>query len=460
MQNEAPPHDTELEQAVLGAIMLQPEGESELLSKLAVDDFWGDPERTVARVLWDMSANGEPLGPDAVVARLRERDLLQRLGGTRYVADVLGMTPAIAPKRMGRFVQRLHELSKRRRLIVELRSLTAAAYDVSDGGSVSDAIDGAQGRLQAISGRGERDTFHTLKDSARSLFQQLQDEMQAKADGRFVRAGTGLAKLDGLIGGLYRGQLIIVAARPSMGKTALMLNMATAVARASSSPCQGAHVISAETTHTRIAGRVVSGEARVDTGRMFRGAVDDDAWRRLTASTQWAGKLPLTIDDRSAPTLQQIRGSIRRAQIEHRRIDADGNVTQELGAVFVDYLQLASNPNKRGNREQEVGGIAYGLHDMAKDFDVPIVALSQLNRALEGRKDKRPQLSDLRESGNIEQAADVILGLYRGEYYDATPENAGLADVIILKAKEGATGAVRVKFTKQWMQFADLEESW
>jgi len=451
------PQDHDLEREILGSCMMQPEAESALLSRVDVTDFAIDAHRVVAKTLQVMSGNGEPLDPTAVVSRLRERKLLERVGGARYVAEVLGATPAVAPSRMGRYLFRLRDLAKRRALIAVARDLEAEAYQDDVDATATDVADGAQSKIQRIVGRGSKDTFHHLRESVRELFVQIEAEEKARQEDKLARPSTGLVDLDKVIGGLFRGQLVIVAARPSMGKTALALNMASAVSRASTKPRQAVHVISAETTHTRIAGRVVATEARMEAGKVMRGALQRQQWSDLTVTAQWAQGLPISVDDRSAPTLQQIRASIRRAQAEHRRVDESGNVTQELGVVFVDYLQLASNPIKGGNREQEVGAIAYGLHAMAKDFDVALVALSQLNRGVESRQDKRPQLSDLRESGNIEQAADVILGLYREEYYNPDePLAAGLAEVLVLKAKEGARGAVKVKFTPQWMRFANL----
>lgn len=451
------PQDHDLEREILGACMMQPEAESALLSRVDTTDFAIDAHRVIAKALRVMSGNGEPLDPSAVVSRLRERNLLERVGGVSYIVETVGAAPAVAPSRMGRYLHRLRDLAKRRALIAVARDLEAEAYHDDVDATATDVADEAQSKIQRIVGRGSRDTFHHLRDGVRALFTMIEAEAQARKEGKLARPSTGLADLDKVIGGLFRGQLVIVAARPSMGKTALALNMASAVARASTSPRQAVHVISAETTHTRIAGRIVATEARMEAGKVLRGALQKQQWADLTATSQWASDLPFSVDDKSAPTLQQIRASIRRAQAEHRRVDEDGNVTQELGVVFVDYLQLASNPIKGGNREQEVGAIAYGLHSMAKDFDVALVALSQLSRACESRQNKRPQLSDLRESGNIEQAADVILGLYRDEYYNDKSEDAGVAEVLVLKAKEGARGCVKVHFTPEWMRFADLE---
>lgn len=454
------PHDVDLERSLLGACMLQAEAEHAILAKVEVEDFCNDQERVVCGLLKDMSAAGEPLAPDAVVARLREKGLLQRVGGTQYVVEVIGLTPAIAPSRMGRFLWRLRELAKRRRLIAECRTLMAEAYDSTSETTVSGLVDDAQGRLQALSMDARTSTCHTLKDSTTRLFQSIQAEIQAKTEGRSVAASTGLTSLDARLGGGMRGgELIIVAGRASMGKTAFALGMATAVSETKTVPRLAAHIISAETVETKLAARIIGTEARMAMSTFMSGEVRPEAWRKLTATSQWASKLPITTDDRSSPTIQQIRASVRWAQVHHRKVDAAGNETQRLGCLVVDYLQLIKPAsNRNSTREQDVTTIAYELLGIAKDFDIPVVALSQLSRAVESRSNKRPMMSDLRESGGIEQAASVVLGLYRDDYYNPDSKEKGITEVLVLKNKDGATGQIMVQFAPEWMRFSDLEK--
>jgi len=449
--------DVELEARVLGTCCFRPGAATEILPRLTEEHFWYGPHRSILAVMLELQGEGTPLDDPRVLAdRLRQKGQLDRVGGIAYLARLMESMPAVAPMFLFKSVDRLEQLSRLRKLVDLCREVEATANAPID--NVTEFIDGVEQKIYGIAGRRDGDSFHTLKDSLKELLTEVYKEIEAKEAKKTTRASTGLVEVDRLVGGLQNGQFIIIAARPSMGKTAFMLNMASYVASQPMVPRLAAHVITAETRHTRIAARILGQEARFETSKLWQGGVTLDDFKKLQGALPGLSALPVSMDDRSAPTLAQIRASIRRAEAAHRKVDENGKVIQKLGAVFFDYLQLARHPTKGGNREQEVGAIAYGLLQIAKDFDIPVVALSQLNRAVENRQNHRPTLSDLRESGNIENAADAILALYRDEYYDDKSDDRGLAEVIVLKSKDTATGTVKVKFTKQWMRFDNLEE--
>lgn len=453
------PFDADTERSVLGAIMLQPEGESVLLPRLGKEDFFGDAERTVYSMLLEMSEIGDLLATDSVVARLRSRGLLSRVGGVEYLVEVIGATPAIPPSRMGSFVERLHDLRDRRAIIASCNSLMAEAYETTSEVKASDIAAKAQEQLITISSGDTSNTFHHIKDSVTNLFKDIQAEAAARAAGITTRAPTGIHVLDKMIGGGMRnGGLVILAARSSMGKTAFALTMVPAVLRVSSNPRLGVHVISAETADDRISARLLGADGGIATSNILSGDLGKEQWAKLTTTASWLSKQALSIDDCSSPTLGKIRASINMARSSHMRIGPDGKPSQQLGLVILDYLQLAVNPNKNGTREQEVTSIAYGLLGMAKEFKVPIVALSQLNRGVEGRDNKRPRLNDLRESGGIENAADTVIALYRDDYYNPKGQDVGITEIHVLKQKDGPTGMVKAAFRKDTMKFYDLEE--
>lgn len=447
-----PPCALDSEGILLAAAMERQEAADMLVASLGAVDFYSGPNRCVYEAI--AAIQGAGAIPDVIAVK----GYLERTGKLEMVDPVyLERAFTLQPycRDLRQHVALVRSSAKLRRLISTCQEIAAEAYTATDADAF---VDRAEQEIYEIAADKQgKDHIHTLKESIQSLFRDLQKDQEARKAGKSAQPTTGLAELDALIGGLHRGSLMIIGARPSMGKTAFMLTLARAVASADSEPRLASHVISLETRHTRLAMRLVCSDARFDASRIMRGDVGDDDWGTLTAAASRAARLPLTIDDRPGLNLAQVRASIRRAQAMHRKTDADGNVLQQLGAVFVDYLQLAKAAQRNGNREQEVGALAYGLLEMAKEFDVPIVALSQLSRAVESRQDKRPTISDLRESGNIEQAADVILGLYRDEYYNTKSDAKGVAEVIVLKSKDTATGAIRVAFNGPWMRFDDLE---
>jgi replicative DNA helicase len=420
---------------------------------LRPEHFYAEPARWVYAAIADLHSSGRRPDTPLVKQWLESKKKLQMVD-THWLNQHILMTPWVSDVKQ--HIAAIKGTARLRALIAECQQIAAEAYEHST--KPEQFIQDAESRLYSVcQASSTKETIHRLGDSIKELFEQVKAELVARQSGTTTRLLTGLTGLDKLIGGILPGQLVIVAGRPSMGKTAFALNIGASIASQSLDPKRGVHIISAETRHTIIAARILGQEGRIETSKILSASLNNLEYTTLTKTSKELTPLPITTDDRSSPTLAQVRSSIRRAASDMRKVDESGRVVQKLGAVVVDYLQLCKNPNRSGNREQEVGGIAYGLLEIAKDFDVPVIALAQLSRECEKRTDKRPQMSDLRESGNIEQAADLILGLYRDEHYNPTNENKGIAEVLVEKNKNGATGIVKVHFEPTWMRFSNLE---
>lgn len=449
--------DPELEARVLATIVFSAKYADALVPLLTTGSFWLRQHQTLFDIVELLHREQKQFDDFKVITdRLRAEGKLKEVGGAEYLIKLSTQTVNVPSTQLVSSAQRLNALARIRRLVELTRDLEAKCnVPIPDPSGLIDAFEQESAKVTNQNNVG--DTFHTLKESSRSVWEQLKQSIEAKKNGTLSRPVTGLTELDNLIGGLQNGQFFVVAARPSMGKTALMLNIAANVAGGELTPRVGVHVISAETRHTKIAGRMLGTAAKVSVSRIWQPALlSDDFGKLLKAMNDVMYKLPITIDDKAAPTLAHVRASIRRAQAYHRKVDKDGKVTQRLGCVVLDYLQLMKHAGRsNGTREQEVGAIADGLLQAAKDFDVPLIALSQLSRAVENRDDKRPRMSDIRESGNIEQAADVVMAIYRDDYYDKKSNDSGLAEIIVLKSKDTATGTVKVRFQKEWMLFSD-----
>lgn len=444
----------ESESAIIVAILAQHMNPDLAVDELDPSDFMDSENRIAWKGIVELHRAGLPTDVPGL------KDWIVRNGHSGTISPnnmqhKLGVVPYVSD--MQKHVQMVKKHARLRNLILACKNIEIQGYDAGD--NIEEFIESAESEIYKASvDRSSGKVIHHLRDCVHDMFSAIQKELEDRLAGRVTSVCTGLTRLDAMIGGLRNGELVVIPARPSMGKTAFMLNIATHVAQLDATPRLGAHVISLESPRENVTARVVAAEGNVDVERIRQRQFSPDDWSSLTPACQRAGKLPITIDERKGLTISQIRGSIRRAQAELRKSDAAGNITQKLGIVCVDYLQLIRNQVRSGSREEAVSQIAYELLTMAGDFDVPVVALSQLNRDCEKRDDKRPRMSDIRESGAIEQAANIIVALYRDDYYDKKSADAGLAEAIVLKSKDTRTGTVKVKFTPAWMRFDNLEE--
>jgi replicative DNA helicase len=347
-----------------------------------------------------------------------------------------------------------------------------AAEAFGDCGEVQAFLDQAEQGIFDIARIASGSTVAPLKDAIHDAFQILTDA--ARRGSRVTGIETGFTQLDRKTAGLHNGDLYIVACRPGMGKTAFALNMAVNVARprrveveegqgsfgeaAIEEPGYAVAFFSLEMPREQLASRLLASESRVDVSRIRSGTIRRDDWNSLTEAAARLGRLPIWLDDAPALTILELRAKVRRLQAELKRSDSARPAAQRLGLVVVDYLQLMQGRRDAANREQEISELSRGLKQLAKEMEVPVLALSQLNRSVEtrGTKDKRPQLSDLRESGAIEQDADTILFIYRDEYYNRESAEPGIAEVIIAKQRNGPTGVIRTRFTSEYTRFDNL----
>lgn len=441
------------EASVVAAILAQRMSPDLAVDELEPNDFMDPQNRIVWKGIVELHQANLPVDVPAVkdwivrnnlVASLNPADMQSKLALVPYVSD------------LSKHVQMVRQHSRLRALIATCQRVALTGFDA--GGDIEGFIAEAESEVyRSASARSSGKVVHHLRDCVHDMWTAIQKEIKDRAEGRSTSVCTGLTQIDRMIGGLRNGELIIIPARPSMGKTAIMLNIATHVAAIDVAPRVGVHVISLESPRENVTARIVAADAPIDVEKIRQRSFLPGDFSNMTPACERVAKLPITIDERKGLSIAQIRGSIRRSQVELRKIDGAGNVTQRLGLVCVDYLQLIRHQTRSGNREEAVSQIAYELLTMAGEFDVPVIALAQLNRAVEARDDKRPRMSDIRESGAIEQAANIIVALYRDDYYDKESKEKGLAEAIVLKSKDTRTGTVKIKFTPAWMRFDNLE---
>ena len=463
MAGRVPPHDLDAEAAVLSAILLSRDALDRVLEQLKPEHFYSDANGRIYEAAQELATLGSPIDIISIASWLRDRERLAQIGGAAYLAQLADATPAVS--HVAAHAAVVYEKWRVRQLIATCQRVAAEGY--GDVGVVQEFIDSAEQAVYELARVERQQTVQPLAHVLKAAFEQI-SAAAARGD-RITGTSTGYERLDGKTAGLHEGDLTIIAARPGMGKTSFVLNLAVNVASPrevkvgggaeSQEPGFGVAVFSLEMPREQLATRMVCSEGRVDLGRLRQGFLQPDDWRRLTEAASYLSSLPIWIDDTSALGLLELRAKVRRIQAEYDRSTGANGQARRVGLVIVDYLQLMKGRDGVNSREQEISEISRGMKQMAKELKVPVIALSQLNRAVETRttKDKRPQLSDLRESGAIEQDADTIIFIYRDEYYNAETTNAkGIAELIIAKQRNGPTGKVLVRFAASCTRFDSL----
>lgn len=430
-----PPHNEEAEQAVLGAMMLSGEAIAQVADLgLKAEDFYRRAHRSIFESLTDLYARGEPVDQVTTVEELRRKDLLDAVGGALYVQHLIELVdvPASAPH-YGRIVG---EHALLRRLIDAAGEILRAAYDVPE--DPEGFADESEGRIYAVSRRHERDRMVPLRELVHESLESLE-----RLHERTGLAGlpTGFKDLDELLQGLQKQNLIIIAARPAVGKSSFVTNVARNVAVESGKTVA---LFSLEMSQMEIGMRLLCSEARVASDKVRANRIAAEDWGRIVDAAETLDQAPLFIVDSGNTTIVDIRAKARRLKSQH-----------ELGLVIIDYLQLMSHHQRVENRQQEVAEISRSLKLLAKELDIPVIAVSQLNRDPEKRVDRRPQLSDLRESGALEMNADVVMFIHREDLYSDDPSVKGLADVIVAKHRNGPVDKVKMTFLSHFTQFKD-----
>ena len=433
------PQSLEAERAVLGGLLLDHEAIPSVGEVLDADDFYREAHGKLFQLMIDRSGKGDPLDVLGVADFLIASGEAEAFGGVAYVTSLPDKVPVT--ENLGYYAKIVKEKAIRRRLLTAVQEIGDVAY-----GKMSDLpelLDFAESSIFKVS------TQQSQRDWS-SIGQILDVEwvkLEKLSENRSEVSGvpTGFIDLDRMLAGLQKTDLLIIAARPAMGKTALALNIAQNVALRAG---VGVGVFSLEMGRGQLAVRMLCAEARVDAGKVRTGFLSREKdWPKLIEASESLYHAPMWIEDTPGLTITQVRSKARRLKAEH----------PNLGLIVIDYLQLMQGAGgARESREQAISSISRGLKGLAKELDLPVVALSQLNRGVEGRPDKRPMVSDLRESGAIEQDADIIMFIYRDEYYNPETEEPGVAEVIIAKQRNGPTGTAKLAFIGQFTRFENL----
>lgn len=442
-----PPHDLDAEAAVLSAVLLSREAFDEVADILRPEHFYAEAHRRIFEAVADLSSRGQPADLRTVASWLRDRGRYEQVGGSAYLGDIIDAVPAVA--HVSAYAEIVRDKARIRNIITTCQRIAADGY-----GQVEDAnafVDAAEQALYKIAHEQAPTKAVDLGVAVRAAFEELCEAAQRGE--AITGTPTGLARFDALTSGLHKGELTIVAARPGMGKSSLALDVALNVA-AGTEPV-GAAFFSLEMPEKQLAMRAACAWGKVDVSKLRQPKrMTDRDWHDLTVAMADVSSLPIRIDDTPGLSLMELRAKTRRVAADFER---EGK--PRLGLVVIDYLQLMRGSADAKNREQEIAGISRGLKQLAKELGVPVVALAQLNREVEkrGKNDKRPQLSDLRESGSIEQDADNVIFIHRDDYYDRDAETKGIAELIVAKQRNGPTGIVKVKWLAHCTSFRDLE---
>lgn len=439
-----PPHDPDAERAVIGAMLVSETAVSKVVERLRAEDFYSETHRVIYSAALKVFAAGEPVDRISVADELHEREEYGRVGGREYLFALVESVPTAANAH--HYADLVRDKATLRNLLDAGARIQAIAYSEPD--DVSEAIDEAEQTLytaaEAKTTR-EGEGLTGLNELAISTLAEVQKRHEAGEEAHGIL--SGLADLDRITTGVRNGDLAVLAARPAMGKSALAVGYCWNAAGVESIPTA---VFSLEMDKEQLSQRLLSQIAEVPLARIRSGALEDEQWPHVVRATARMERAPLWIDDDAGTTVPRMRAKLRRLQA---RLRARG---ESLGLVVVDYLQLMVSEKKPENRQAEVAEISRALKVLARDLDVSVLALAQLSRAVEMRHDKRPLLSDLRDSGAIEQDADLVMFLYRDEYYNPDTEDRGIAEIIVGKHRNGATGKVRATWLEKQARFASL----
>jgi replicative DNA helicase len=433
--DRTPPQNIEAEQAVLGAIFLEKEALIKATEMLKPDDFYRTTHQRIFQVMLDLSESDEPVDLVTVTSELNDRKWLEEVGGVSYLSDLANAVPTAA--NIEYYVNIVEEKALLRRLIKAATQIASNGYAGQD--EIQDILNQAERSIMDISGRRANDGFVAIKDVLVETYERI--ETLHNSTSEMTGIPSGYRDLDKMTSGFQSSDLIILAARPSVGKTAFALNVAQNVAARAGKTVA---IFSLEMSAPQLVQRMLCAEGNIDANRMRTGTFQDPDWEKLTMAIATLSKASIFIDDTPGITVNQIRAKCRRLKAEHG-----------LGIILIDYLQLINGSGKE-NRQQEISNISRTLKGIARELDCTVIALSQLSRAVEQRQDKRPMLSDLRESGSIEQDADIVAFLYRDDYYDHESENKNVIEILIAKQRNGPVGKVELAFLKEYNKFVNL----
>lgn len=440
MQTRVPPHNNEAEQSVLGGLMLDPSAWDNIADLVGEKDFYRTSHQIIFATIQELNRKGVPADALVVTSYLKDKQQIEEVGGEAYIAELL-LTPSSAF--ITNYAKIVHEKAVLRQLIQVTTQISQKAFD-SDFEDLDSFLDQTEGEIFKVAEKKTSSGLTAVKDLVKVSLDIIDERYHKKA--QITGISSGFAELDKMTAGFQPGDFIILAARPSMGKTAFSLNMAQ---HAAIREKKKVAYFSIEMGKESLMMRILASEARVSMSNVRLGNIPDAAWPNLIQSASVISEAPMYIDDTSGISPFEIRAKARRLKRQHG-----------LDMIFIDYLQIMDLKQKVESRERIVSEMSRMLKAIARELHVPVIALSQLNRSVEGRAERQPMLSDLRESGSIEQDADLIMMLYREDYYDKdNPDVKGIAEVLIRKQRNGPTGSVKVKWFSEYGRFENLEPS-
>lgn len=447
MMDRVMPHNVEAEQSVLGAMFLSKYAAQKCVENLNGELFYIDSHSKIFNVLSKFVEKGIPIDPTTVTAELDKQKILSQIGGVEYLTEIINSVPTAA--NVDEYIKIVENSAIKRRLITESTEITNSVYNSTD--DLSELLDTAEKKILNVVKTRKGTEFRTIQDVLYKTQQDLEKLSQNK--GEITGLATGFYDLDRKTSGLHPNELIIIAARPAMGKTAFALNLAINVASNSE---HAVAIFNMEMGAEQLALRMLASVGQINQGKLRTGKLEHSDWKRVNEAISRLAETNLYIDDTPGMTIGELRAKCRRL----------ASSDKGLSLVVIDYLQLISGGGKYGaNRQQEVSDISRALKTMAMELEIPVIALAQLSRSVEGRDDKRPILSDLRESGSIEQDADIVAFLYRDDYYNkeaAIDENTSKSEFLIRKNRSGPTADIDLIFkrdTSTFVNFIDREES-
>ncbi len=432
-----PPQNIEAEQSVLGSMLLDKEAIPVIMEILKSDDFYREDHKEIFEAVTDLFDKGEPIDLITVSEQLKLRGTLDGIGGLEYVTNLANAVPTTANAR--HYAKIVEEKSTLRRLIKVSSDVVNMGYEASE--ELSYVIDRAEKGIFDVLQKRTSQGYSCIKDVLVDTFNRLEELYNNK--GYITGIPTRFADLDYKTAGLQNSDLILIAARPAMGKTSFALNIASNVAIYAKIPVA---IFSLEMSKEQLVNRMLCSEAMVDSQKMRTGKLEDEDWKKVARALGPLSEAPIYIDDTPGISIMEIRAKCRRLKLE-----------KNLGLILIDYLQLMQGRGKNDSRQQEISEISRSLKILAKEINVPVVTLSQLSRAPEARAEHKPILSDLRESGAIEQDADIVMFLYREDYYNPETEKKNIAELIIAKHRNGSTGTIELKWRGEYTKFDSLE---
>ncbi len=441
MQEKVMPHNLEAEQSVLGSMFLSKYAVQKAVESLTSDLFYSDRNAKIFDAISTLTEKGKPVDLTTVATELEDRKLLKQIGDIEYITEIINSVPTAA--NIDEYIKIVEEKAILRRLIEEATSIASDGYNTTE--DFNDVLDNAEKKILNVVKTRKGSEFRSIQEVLNKTQSDLEKLAQTKNE--ITGLQTGFYDLDKVTSGLHPNELIIIAARPAMGKTAFALNLATNIAMYNNKPVA---LFNMEMGAEQLAMRMLSSQGQIDGYKIRNGRLENNDWKRVNEAISRLSDTKIYIDDTPGMTISEIRAKCRRL----------ASSESGLGIVIIDYLQLISGSAKyAGNRQQEVSEISRSLKTLAMELDIPIVALAQLSRTVEGREDKRPLLSDLRESGSIEQDADIVAFLYRDDYYTkqvSIDENTSKSEFIIAKHRNGPTTTIDLVFKRNTSTFVSM----